>query len=252
MLHWPDSMATYIPEQNVLLPNDAFGQHLASSQRFDDEIGLEMVMSEATTYYAEIVMPYGDVVLRTLKKLGDLNIKLIGPSHGIVWRSHVKDIIEAYAAWGRGQTKPRVVVVYDTMWGSTERMARALVEGTTSEGVDTMLFSLKASHRTEIIKEVLEARVLAVGTPTLNNGMFPTVADFLCFLKGLKPKGKIGLAFGSYGWAGGGTRAVKNELQQAGLQVMEEELSVKYVPDGEVLGRCFETGRALARRAREG
>ena len=182
MLHWPDSMVTYSPHDKVLFSSDAFGQHLATSLIFDDQVGLDVIMPEAAKYYANILMPFGDLIERALDKLGGLEISMIAPSHGAIWRSHPETITCAYGTWGKAECKNKVLIVYDTMWGSTEKMTK--------------------SDRSDIIKEVLDARAILVGSPTLNNGMFSTVADLICYLKGLKPKGKLGAAFGSHGWAG--------------------------------------------------
>lgn len=246
MLHWPDSMVTYSPRDEILFSNDAFGQHLATSSRFDDHVGMDMLMPEAAKYYANILMPFGDLIVRALGKLGGLKTSMIAPSHGVIWRSHLETIIGAYGGWGRGETKNKVLIIYDTMWGSTEKMAQALAEGIISEGVEVKLYNLTKSDRSDIIKEVLDTKVILVGSPTLNNGMFPTVADFLCYLKGLKPKGKLGSAFGSHGWAGGAVKAIQQELGQAGVEVLESGLAFKFVPDDGELNKCVEFGKAIA------
>jgi len=248
MLHWPDSMASYLVEDKLLFSMDAFGQHIASSSRFDDEVGLDAVMPEAAKYYANILMPFGDLIVRAVEKLGGLDIRTIACSHGVIWRSHVDTIVNAYASWGRGDSRSKVLVIYDTMWGSTEKMAHALMEGVMSEGVDVKLYNLTKSDKSDIIKEVLDAKALLVGSPTLNNGMFPSVAGFLCYLKGLKPKGKIGAAFGSYGWGGGAMKAIEQELVQTGVEIVESDLAIKFVPEADELQRCFDFGRSMAKK----
>jgi anaerobic nitric oxide reductase flavorubredoxin len=248
MLHWPDSMASYLAEDKLLFSMDAFGQHIASSFRFDDEVGLDAVMPEAAKYYANILMPFGDLIVRAVEKLGGLDIRTIACSHGVIWRSHVDTIMKAYASWGRGDSRSKVLVIYDTMWGSTEKMAHALMEGVMSEGVDVKLYNLTKSDQSDIITEVLDAKALLVGSPTLNNGMFPTVAEFLCYLKGFRPKGKIGAAFGSHGWAGGAVKAIEQELVQTGVEVVESGLAIKFVPEADELQRCFDFGRTMAQR----
>jgi len=251
MLHWPDSMATYVETDSILLPNDAFGQHIATSKRFDDEVGLEVIMPEAAKYYANIVMPFGAIVQSTLEKLKDLKINIIGPSHGVIWRSHPQEIVSTYAKWARGEAENKVLVIYDTMWGSTEMIAKALVEGLSSEGVKVILFNLSSTDKTEIIKETLDAKALLIGSPTLNVGMFPTVASFLTYLKGLKPKGKVGACFGSYGWGGGAVKAMNEELRQAGVEVLEADLDFKFVPEKEDLAKAVEFGKMIARKVRQ-
>lgn len=248
MLHWPDSMATYLAGENLLFSMDAFGQHIATSQRFDEELGLDVIMPEAAKYYANILMPFGDLILKALDSLSEFKIEMIAPSHGVIWRSHVSEIVDAYAAWGRGDTRKKVVVIYDTMWGSTERMAQALVEGITGAGAEVKLFNLSKTDRSDVIKDVQDARALLIGSSTLNNGMFPTVADFLCYLKGLKPKGKVGAAFGSHGWAGGAVKQIEEELAKAGVEVIKSDLAVKFVPDEDAIKKCIDFARNVASR----
>jgi len=250
MLHWPDSMCSYLVEDKILFSMDAFGQHIAHSSRFDDEIGLDIIMPEATKYYANILMPFGDLIVKAVDKLGGLDIGMIAPSHGVIWRSHIKDIVNAYASWGRGDMKSKALVIYDTMWGSTEKMAHALADGVMSENVETRLYNLTKSDKSDIIKEVLDTRLLLVGSPTLNNGLFPSVADFLCYLKGLRPKGKIGAAFGSHGWAGGAVKAIEQELGQAGVELVESGLDFKFVPEPEEIRKCVDFGRTIAKKAK--
>ncbi len=251
MLHWPDSMVTYIPEENLLLSNDAFGQHLASSKRFDDEVDHAVVMQEASKYYANIVMPLWRVVLRALETLSSLEIDMIAPSHGIIWRNLPGEIVETYRRWAEGAASEKVVVVYDTMWGSTERVAKALVEGIASKGVEVQLHRLGETHNSDVIADILDARAVLVGSPTLNNGLFPTVASFLSYMKGLRPKKKLGAVFGSYGWGGGAKRAAEEELKVAGLELIESDLDFVFRPTGEELKKAAEFGRAVAKRVRD-
>lgn len=251
MVHWPDSMVTYVKEEKVLLPNDAFGQHIASTERFDDELGWDAIRPEAAKYYANIVMPYGPQVLKALEALQGIEIEVIGPSHGIIWRKYIPEIVATYERWAKGETEKRVLVVYDTMWGSTERMAAAICRGLVEEGVSTKMYRLRGADRSDIVQEVLEARGLVLGSPTLNNGVFPSVAEFSCYIKGLRPKGRLAAVFGSYGWGKGATtKALTADLQAAGMEVMEE-LQVQFVPDGDALKHCEELGRRVAQRIKQ-
>jgi flavorubredoxin len=241
-------MCSYLVEDKILFSMDAFGQHIATSARFDDEVGLDVIMPEAAKYYANILMPFGDLIVRAVEKLGGLEIGMVAPSHGIIWRSHFKDIAGAYASWGRGESKNKALVIYDSMWKSTEKMAHALADGIISEDIEVKLYNLTNADQSDIIKEVLDARAVLVGSPTLNNGIFPTVAAFLCYLKGLKPKGKLGAAFGSHGWAGGAVKAIEQELGQAGMEVMESSLAFKFVPDKDEIQKCIDFGKTIAKR----
>jgi flavorubredoxin len=249
MVHWPDSMVTYVKEDKVLLPNDAFGQHIASSERFDDELGWETIRPELTKYYANIVMPYGPQVLKALEALKGIEVEVIGPSHGIIWRKYIPQLLETYQRWAKGETEERVLIVYDTMWGSTEKMAKAINRGLTEEGIPTKMYRLTGSDMSDIVKEVLEASGLVLGTPTLNNNVFPSVAAFATYIKGLRPKGRIAAVFGSYGWGVGTTKALRADLEAAGMEVLEE-FQVKFVPLGEALDKCEGLGRRVAQRIR--
>ena len=247
MVHWPDSMVTYVKEDKVLLPNDAFGQHMATSERFDDELGWEIIRPELAKYYANIVMPYGTQVLKALEALKGIEIEVIGPSHGLIWRKHIPQLVATYERWAKGETEKRALIIYDTMWGSTEKMARAIYRGITEEGVPAKMYRLSKSDSSDIVKEVLEARGFLLGSPTLNNGLFPKVAEFSTYIKGLRPKGRIAATFGSYGWSMGATKALTADLQAAGMEVVED-LQVKFIPVGEKLDKCEMLGREVALR----
>ena len=252
MLHWPDSMFTYVVEDKILMPNDAFGQHLATSQRFDDEVDEHVLMEEAATYYANILMPLAPLITRKIQELVQMGIAptMIAPSHGVIWRSNPSKIIKAYLDWSAGLSRNKVVIVYDTMWGSTDKMARAIAEGATSEGVEVKFLKLRASDLTEAATEILEAKAVVVGSPTLNSQMFPTLSSFLTYVTGLKPKGKLWSFFGSYGWGGGAVRGMVETARKAGFEVHEPNIEVKYVPDQEDLKKCFELGRQIAAKVK--
>jgi flavorubredoxin len=247
MVHWPDSMATYVKEDKVLLPNDAFGQHIASSERFDDELGWSAIIPEATKYYANIVMPYGAQVLKALEAVKGLPIDVIGPSHGVIWRKHIPEMVATYEKWAKGETVKKAIIVYDTMWGSTEKMAKSIYTGLLEEAVPTKMYRLSVSDLSDIVQELLEARALLIGSPTLNNGVFPKTAQFTTYVKGLRPKGRIAATFGSYGWGAGAIKALTADLQAAGMEVAEE-LQVKFIPDHKALLACEELGKRIAQR----
>lgn len=251
MAHWPDSMVTYIPEEKLLLSNDAFGQHLASTGRFDDEVDQCQLMQEATSYYANILMPLGRSVDRAMKALVGVEIDMIAPSHGIIWRGNPGLILNAYTGWVKGEAKDKAVIVYDSMWHSTEKLARALAEGFASKGVETKVMNLTQNHRSDVITEVLDAKAVLVGSPTLNNHVFPTVAGFLAYMRGLKPSNKIGAAFGSYGWAGGAKKFVEEQMKLAGIEMQECDLDCSYRPDEDELKKAFHYGQELAEKIKQ-
>ncbi|MBC7189205.1 flavodoxin domain-containing protein [Candidatus Aerophobetes bacterium] len=253
MLHWPDSMFTYLVEDAALFPNDAFGQHYATSQRFDDEVDEGILMEEAAKYYANILMPFGSLVVRKIKEIEKMNIpiKMIAPSHGVIWRKNPEKIIKSYLAWGENRTKPKAVVMYETMWGSTEKMAKKITEGLVEEKVEVKLFHIPDSDITEVVKEMLDAKGFIVGSSTHDNDMLPTISGFLQFIKGLKPKDRIAAVFGSYGWGGGAVRAIEKVLKESGVEIVLEPLSFKFVPDERELEKCYLFGKEFARALKE-
>ena len=249
MLHWPDSMFTYLKEDKVLLPNDGFGQHYASHQRFDDEIdNLELTMEEAAKYFGNILMPLAPLIpplLKKVEKMG-LQIDMIAPSHGIIWRSHIGKILQAYKDWSTGVARDQALIIYDSMWGSTEAMAKAIAQGMSRVGLENKLIHLRKNHYSDIVKEILTAKVLVIGSPTINEGVFPSVALLLSYLKGLHPLKKRGMAFGSYGWSGEATKVVEAEMKAMGIEILEPGLGVVYVPGEEELQQCMELGERIA------
>ncbi len=250
MIHWPDSMFTYCPEEQVLFSNDAFGQHYATSERFDDEIGQATLMDEAAKYYANILWPFSSIILKKIEEIKRLNIsiKMIATSHGLIWRKDPEKIIERYLAWARNETKSEAVLVYETMWGATEKMARKIAEGIIDSGVKIKFFDINKSDRTEIIKEMLECKGFIFGSSTHDNDTPPNFAGFLKFLKGLKPKNRIAAVFGSYGWAGGAIASIGNILKETGIEIVQPSLGIQFVPDENELARCYAFGRDFAKK----
>ncbi|KKO19273.1 MAG: MBL fold metallo-hydrolase [Candidatus Brocadia sp.] len=238
LVHWPDNMVSYLTEDGILFSNDAFGQHIASSERFDDEYPLGIVIDEAEKYYANIVLPYSSQVQKAMDAVTPLKIDMIAPSHGIVWRSHVKTIVEEYKKWASNQVENKCLIIYDTMWKSTEKIAGILQEVFESHGIPVKMASLRHSHISDIVADVLTTRFICVGSPTLNSNMLPTVAGFLTYLKGLSPKNRIGLAFGSYGWGGQAVTHVEDILKDCGFEMMKS-IKVQYVPDEAQLQEIF-------------
>ena len=238
-------MATYSEYDRILFSNDAFGQHFASSKHFDDEVGLPEVLAQAKKYYANIVMPYSRHVQKALKSFEGCEVDMIAPSHGVIWRSHVAEILGEYGRWSSLAPDDSAIVVYDSMWHTTEDMALEIVEAFIECGVPTRLFDLKANHISDIMTDLLSAKFVAVGSPTLNNGMMPTVAAFLCYLKGLSPKagweGRVGIPFGSYGWGTNGPDEVAAALEACGFDLPLGTLSHQWIEDEDHLARLQET-----------
>jgi len=257
MLHWPDSMMTYIKEDKILISQDAFGQHYASAARFDDEFmncfsaaALEDAVKE---YYANILMPFGTLIktkIAEIQKLG-IEIDMIAPDHGIIWRKDPAKIINMYLDMANGKADLRVVIIYDTMWHSTEQMTLPIMQGIKDEGVDVKILKLRANPISLAVKEFWRARGCLIGSPTLNNSMFPTIAEFLIYLKGLRPKNRLMGAFGSYGWMGGAVRDIYEEFKKMGLEMVEQGVQVVYKPSPEDEKICYEFGREFANRVKE-
>ena len=250
MLHWPDTMFTYIEKDALLLSNDGFGQHLASSKRFDDEVDQNILMWEAAKYYANILWPYSSVVMRKIEEIQKLGLKIdmIAPSHGVIWRKDPMKIVSSYLKWANGDAKKKVLIVYDTMWESTEKMAKAMLKGISSEGIEATLYRLPFSDNTDIIAELLETKGILVGSATINNGVLPTVAPFLREMEGLRPRKKLAAAFGSFGWGGGATATIEKSLKIAGMELVGPALTVKWVPDKTELQKCYEYGKEFAKK----
>ena len=253
MLHWPDSMFTFLEDEGVLFSNDGFGMHLASEKRFADELDPGLVRYEAAKYYANILLPVGKVVSGALKKMAPLRpeVRLIAPDHGPVWREDPGQILDLSATWTLQRPSRKVVVTYAPLWQSTALMARAVAEGLGAGGAEVKLMPLNGSHRSDVAVELLEAGALVVGSPTLNGQIYPTVADVMTYLKGLKPKNLIGASFGSFGWSGDAVRQLDGLLTEMGVELVGEGLQVQYVPDEQALLRCRALGSEIATKLRE-
>ncbi len=247
MLHWPDSMFTYVKEDRILFSSDAFGQHYAGLERFDDQVG-EAIMPHAKKYFANILLLYSPLILKLVNRVQEagLVLDMLCPDHGIIWRRDPSKIINAYVEWSQQEPKRKALVIYDTMWHSTETMAETIVEALGQEGVDVKCMDLRSWHRSDIITEVLDAGAIVVGSPTINNGLFPTLSDFLTYMKGLKPKNKVAAAFGSYGWSGEAVKLINRELEEMKFNLVDPGLRIQFVPDSEGLEACRNLARKIA------
>ncbi|MEO0077726.1 MAG: FprA family A-type flavoprotein [candidate division WOR-3 bacterium] len=255
MLHWPDSMVSYLAEEKLVFSQDGFGMHLAGTEMFADNCDRSVLEREARKYYANILLPYSGLVTKLLGRIQGLGISIefIAPDHGPVWRgSDTATIVGWWAKWAEQRPDKRAVVVYDTMWQSTALMARAIADGLRAGGIAPSMIPLCCSSRADAMTELLGAGALLVGTPTINNGMFPTVADFLTYARGLKPKNLVGAAFGSYGWSGEGTAQVEEYLRQMGVELVGPALKQRFVPDEAGLVKCRELGQLVASRLNTG
>ena len=257
MMHWPDSMFTYIKEEKILISQDAFGQHIASAERFDDEFvknySMEELEDAVIDYYANILMPYGNVIkgkIEEIKKLG-IKIEMIAPDHGVIWRSHIDKVLSLYSDMVDAKAKLGTVIVYDTMWHGTEQMVFPIAKGLEDEGIPVIIIKLRATPKSVAVKEVWKSRGVIVGSPTLNNGIFPSVAEFLTYLKGLRPKNRLFAAFGSYGWSGEAIKDMYEIAKSMKLEVFEPGIRVLYKPSEEDLNKCYEFGIAFGKALKE-
>lgn len=247
MIHWPDSMFSYIEEDGLLVSSDGFGQHWATSERFDDEVDQGELMAHAAKYYANILLLFSPIINKLLAKIKEmgLNVNMIAPDHGLIWRTSPAAIIKAYDRWSRQETANKAVIIYDTMWHSTEMMAKAVYNGLVQEGVSVKLCNLRSNHRSDVMTEVLDAKALIFGSPTLNNGLLPRLAGMISYMKGLKPKNRIGAAFGSYGWSGESVPLLRQAMEDMKIEVFAPGVKVKNVPTHDDLRQCLELGRKI-------
>ncbi len=253
LLHWPDSMFTLLVEDGILFPNDAFGQHLCFPQLYDNEIPEYILMDATKKFYANLITPLSKLVLKKFQEVTDLGlleqIKMIAPSHGQIWTDPMK-VIGAYSAWATGECQDKITIIYDTMHQSTQKMAHAVAEGVISEGVDVAMYYLHEDERSEIVKDILDSKAIALGAPTIYDEPYPSVGDLIYYLRGLKfnrtGRERLAFTFGSMGGKGGAPETLARDLKECGFQV-KEEYEVYYVPDQDELEKCFEAGKSLAK-----
>jgi len=248
MLHWPDSMFSYLAADRVLFSQDAFGMHYATCERFDDQLDPSVLDYEAGKYFANILMPYSPLITKLAQRLGELNLSLdlVAPDHGPIWRKDITGIIERYVHWAGQKPTMKAVIPFDTMWGSTEKLARSIVEGLHDGGACSRLLPLGGTDRATVATEILEAGALILGSPTINNQIFPRMGDIISYLTGLKPKNLVGGVFGSYGWSGEAIGQLTAALDEMGVEIVAEPMKHKFVPDGDVLVQAREWGRGIA------
>ncbi|MBU1094112.1 MAG: FprA family A-type flavoprotein [Firmicutes bacterium] len=233
LVHWPDNMVTYSAYDKILFSNDMLGQHIASFERYDEDFAIEFLLSELRNYYANIVLPYGVQTQKALAIVKQLDIELIAPSHGIIWKKYIKEAIDLYDKMSKYEKENKAVVLYDSMWGSTEKMALEVAESFSNAGIKTLVRHVRKSPNSDLIVDLMDAKYIAVGSPTLNNGIMPSLASFLCYMKGLNPRKLNFFVFGSYGWSGQGTEIADKELEDMGYTRIIEPLRIQYSPKSE-------------------
>lgn len=249
MLHWPDSMAAYLTGDNILFSNDAFGQHFAVEELFNDLADPCLLEKEAMKYYANILNPFSPLVSRKLEEIGGLNldIDIIAPSHGVIWRDNPVQIIEKYAAWADDYQEDQITIVYDSMWEATTALANAISSEISALSPETRVkvMSISKYDKNEIMTEVFKSKAIAVGSPTVGNDMLSSVSGWLAFLKSLKFKNKKAAAFGSYGWSGESVKKIEEMLVESGFELVDASLRVNWTPTQENLAEAKAVAKAL-------
>lgn len=253
MLHWPDSMFAYCPEEKILFPNDAFGQHYASSRRYADEVDQCQLWFEARKYFANILTPFSSQILKKLAEFMKLEwpIEAIFPSHGLLWRKDPMAIAHKYLEWASGKAENNTVILFDSIWGGTERMAQAIGRGIDSEGLRYRIYHAGVSDFNDVMAEILQSRGLVVGSPTLNNGVMPTLGPSLISLQHLKFQKKLGATFGTYGWSGEGVKYLEEILQKGGIKIVQPGLKVQFSPGCPDFSECEAFGKNFAKCLKE-
>jgi len=251
MLHWPDSMFTYMSGENILFSNDAFGQHFASEMLFNDLVDTAELYQEAMKYYANILTPFSTFVTKKIEEIVKMNlpINMICTSHGIIWRDNPLQIVSKYMEWANDYQENQITLVYDTMWDSTKRMADAIIEGIKSVDHQAVVkaYNVSKFDKNDILVEVFKSKAFLVGSPVINRGISYGVAGILEMIKGLGFKNKKAAAFGSYGWSGENLKTINDELNEAGIAVVDEGIKIMWAPDEEALQSCREFGRKFAK-----
>lgn len=248
MLHWPDSMLTYIKGAATVLSNDAFGQHYAGMSLFNDEVDSCELFEEAIKYYANILTPFSPLIKKKIEQIRDLNlpIEMIAPSHGVIWRTNPTQIIDKYYEWSQDYNEGYAVIIYDTMYDATRTMAHAIADGLHAKGVKYKIFNMAKTDQSDLMTDIFKAKAIIIGSCTVNNSFLRDTAGLLDEIKGHKLKGKIGVGFGSYGWSGEAPKLINAALQGAGVKTPLEHLSIKYTPSENEIEQCKQFGEKIA------
>lgn len=251
MLHWPDSMLTYMDGDNILFSNDAFGQHFASESLYNNTVNQADLMYEAEKYYANILNLYSPLVKKKIDQILAMNlpVDMICPSHGIIWKENPMQIVEKYIQWSNAYQENQITIAYDTMWQSTRKMAEAIAEGIRSVDNDVTLKIVNVAHddKNDVLTEMFHSKAVLIGSPTINYGISFAISGLLEMMKGLKMKNKKAAAFGSYGWSGDAVKIINNLLKEGGFELVDDGLAKLWVPDEQTIEECREYGRNFAK-----
>ena len=249
MLHWPDTMFTYLSEENILFSNDGFGQHYASEFMYNDKVDQAELYQEALKYYANILTPFSKQVLKKIEEILSLNlpIDMICPSHGIIWKDNPIQIVSKYLEWANEYQENQITIIYDSMWNATRRMAECIAEGITTNNKDVTVKVINSakSDKNDVIVETFKSKIVLIGSSTINNGILSSTASIIEMIKGFKFKNKKGAAFGSYGWSGEAIKLLTEELEKAGIKTINSGIRELWNPDEEALNRCRDFGKSI-------
>jgi flavorubredoxin len=253
MLHWPDSMVSYLMEDRILIAQDAFGQNIASSERFDDWIDWNTLKNELAHYYANIILPFSPRIPKTFEKIQELGwqIDIIAPDHGLILQRFVSETLEAYLEFAAQRPLEKAVICYDTMWKSTEKMAEFLASCLAQEGISVSVYHLKSWHHSDVMGDIWDSAAVLVGSATHNNGILPMVADMLTYMKGLRPQNKLGFGFGSYGWSGEAPKQITQWLQEMNMDIIEEPVAAFHVPNENDFEKLSQVAKKMAQAIRQ-
>ena len=255
MLHWPDTMFTYMEGADVLFSNDGFGQHLASEYLYADEVEQSVLWEQALTYYANILAPFGLLVNKKIQEILGMNLKIqmICPSHGLIWRKSPEQIVQKYLEWANNYKENQITILYDTMWNSTRKMAESIAEGIqeVDKKVTIKIMNTAKDDKTEVLTEVFKSKMILVGSPTVNNGYLHSIAGILEMIKGMKLKNKKAAAFGSYGWSGEAVGQITESLKKSGFEIINDGMKQMWTPDEEMKKQCIEFGKSMIENEEE-
>ena len=249
MLHWPDTMFAYMSKENVLFSSDGFGQHLASEFLYADEVDQDILFAEALKYYANILAPFGMMAIKKINEILDMNlqIEMICPSHGLIWRKDPTQIVKKYLEWANNYQENQITIIYDTMWNDTRKMAEAIAKGIQNKDkeVTIKLLNTAKNDKTDVLTEVFKSKMIIVGSPTVNNGYLHSIAGILEMIKGMKLKNKKAVAFGSYGWSGEAVKQISDYLKNSGFEVINDGFRCLWTPDEKVEKELEKFGEEL-------
>jgi flavorubredoxin len=246
MLHWPETMFTYLEENKILFPCDFFGSHIAKGL-YDDEI--EDLLVHAQRYWGEIMMPFRPMAQKALEKIKDLQIEIIAPSHGPIHRN-TERILNAYKKWASGETRQKATIVYVTMWNSTEKMIQPIAETLASEGIEIAVYNLALADIGDMAKDLVDSRAIVLGAPTVLGGVHPLGVYATYLVKALRPPIKYGVVLSSYGWGAGAVKHIQEVLGPSNIEVVGA-MEINGPPTENDIKQVIKLGKNLTKKIKQ-